>query len=109
MHQPGMVACWQEELAVLDFTVCHRPGTQNTNADALSRGEDIMPALTTKEEAEQAEYIHHRCQLGEQLSNTGTATAATPSIRLDPEQVFAAQTQDFLLLNVRQPVRSPRD
>ena len=56
----GMVARWQEELAALDFTVCHRPGTQNTNADALSRREDDnMPAPSAEELAEQAEYLHH--------------------------------------------------
>ena len=36
-NSTGMVARWQEELAALDFTVCHRPGTQNTNAVKTTR------------------------------------------------------------------------
>ncbi len=93
-NSTGMVARWQEELAALDFTVLHRPGTQNTNADALSRREDSgMPAHTADEEAE---YVHHIHQLGE----TPLATAAA-ALRLDPERIFEAQTQDPLLLTVR--------
>ncbi len=85
-----MVARWQEELAALDFTVCHRPGTQNTNADALSRHEDnSMPAPT-------AEYVNHLCQLGEQPPAVPAA-----ALRLDLEQIFEAQTQDPLLMTVR--------
>jgi transposase InsO family protein/dUTPase len=96
-NSTGMVARWQEELAALDFTVLHRPGTQNTNADALSRREDSsMPAPTAEEEAEQAEYVHHLHQLGE----TSLAAVTTP-LRLDPERIFEAQTQDSLLLTVR--------
>jgi hypothetical protein len=92
-----MVARWQEELAALDFTVCHRPGTQNTSADALSRHEDnSMPAPTADEEAEQAEYVNHLCQLGEQPPAVPAA-----ALRLDLEQIFEAQTQDPLLMTVR--------
>ncbi len=103
-NSTGMVARWQEELAALDFTVLHRPGTQNTNADALSRREDSgMPAPTADEEAKQVEYVHHIHQLGE----TPPATAAA-ALRLDPEQIFEAQTQDPLLLTVRHWVSKGR-
>jgi fatty-acid desaturase len=76
----GMVARWQEELAA------HHPGTQNTNSDALNGLEDDhMPAPMAKEEAEQAKYVNHLCQLGEQPSAIGAPTAAAMTVRLDPE------------------------
>ena len=63
----GMVARWQEKLSALDYTVCHHPGTQNTNADVPSRREDDnMPAPTAEEEDEQAKYVNQICLLGEQ-------------------------------------------
>ena len=38
MHEPtGQAARWLESLASFDFNVVHRPGVQNSNADALSR------------------------------------------------------------------------
>ena len=38
MHEPsGQTARWLETLSAFDFTVVHRPGVQNSNADALSR------------------------------------------------------------------------
>ena len=38
MHEPtGQAARWLESLASFDFDVVHRPGAQNSNADALSR------------------------------------------------------------------------
>ena len=62
-----------------------------------------MPAPTAKEEAKQAEYVHHRHQRGE----APLATATTP-LRLDPERIFEAQTQDPLLLTVRHWVSEGR-
>ncbi len=47
------------------------------------------------EEAKQAEYVNHLCQLGEQPHAVLAA-----ALRLDPEQIFEAQTQDPLLMTV---------
>ena len=45
--------------------MCHRPSSQNTNADALSSREDnYMLAPTAEEEDQQSEYVNHLCQLG---------------------------------------------
>ena len=52
----GMLARWTEELAGYDFTVKHRPGKDNLNADALSRSEH-MPEPTQEEEEEHDSYI----------------------------------------------------
>jgi len=52
----GMLARWTEELAGYDFTVKHRPGKDNLNADALSRSEH-MPDPTQEEEEEHDSYI----------------------------------------------------
>ncbi len=88
-----MVARWQEELVALDFTVCHSPGTQNTNVDALScREDDNMPAPTAEEEAEQAKYINQICPLGEQPPAISSIAAAASAIPLDLKQVFSEQT-----------------
>ena len=58
----GQVARWLETLEEYDFELIHRPGSQHTNADALSRGpcdqckgdhagEKIRPGRTKKNEA----------------------------------------------------------
>ena len=91
----GMLARWTEELAGFDFEVKHRPGKENTNADALSRSEH-MPAATAEEEEEHNSYIG---QLG-QPGNTRY------SQELERANILKEQAADPLLVEVRKWVVS---
>jgi deoxyuridine 5'-triphosphate nucleotidohydrolase len=52
----GILSRWYEELASLQFKVVHKKGSENSNADALSRS-DHLPEPELEEEREQAEFI----------------------------------------------------
>ena len=52
----GMIARWLEEIAGFQFTVIHRAGKRNLNADGMSRSSHL-PEPTAREEQEQKEYI----------------------------------------------------
>ena len=54
--QKGIVSRWIEELGMMDFETRHRAGVLNTNADAMSRREDL-PEASPAEIAEQGEYV----------------------------------------------------
>ena len=85
-----MLARWTEELAGYDFTVKHRPGKENTNADAMSRSEH-MPDPTPEEEEEHNSYI-------------GCLQALGPSTyprELDRTNILQCQATDPLLREVQ--------
>lgn len=87
----GMLARWTEELAGYDFTVKHRPGKDNLNADALSRSEH-MPDPTQEEEEEHDSYI-------------GSITNPQPSVYpqdLARSNLLRGQATDPLLREVRE-------
>ena len=50
----GILSRWYEELASLQFKVVHKKGSENSNADSLSRS---LPEPELEEEREQAEFI----------------------------------------------------
>ena len=52
----GIAGRWLDEVQNYDFTVVHRPGRQNKNADSLSRA-NHLPEPEPYEEQEQKEYI----------------------------------------------------
>ena len=52
----GILNRWYEELANVSFEVVHRKGTENTNADALSRS-NHLPEPDPEEEKEQQDFI----------------------------------------------------
>ena len=54
----GIYFRWLSEIQSYEFDVYHRPGKQNTNADALSRSNHL--GLPTKEEEdEEVGYVHN--------------------------------------------------
>ena len=86
----GMIARWTEELQSYDFTVVHRPGRENVNADCLSRRTG-MPEPTVEEEQEQNEYV-------------GTVEADETvdySAELQREEILKKQAEDDILRAVR--------
>ena len=86
----GMLARWQEELAGYDFTVIHRPGKENLNADALSRREG-MPEPDKEEHEEHSTYIGSMNALG----------PATYPRELERGQILNSQAADPILRQVR--------
>ena len=87
----GMLARWTEELAGYDFTVKHRPGKDNLNADALSRSEH-MPDPTPEEEEEHDSYIGN-------ITNPGPS--AYPQDLARPN-ILRGQATDPVLREVRE-------
>ena len=51
----GQLARWIEILGTFDFEICHRPGTQHKNADALSRiADNIVSSSTVKQQSQRS-------------------------------------------------------
>ena len=44
-NQSGLFTRWYQELAGFNFTVIHKKGKENSNADALSRSSHMEDAL----------------------------------------------------------------
>ena len=84
----GMVLRWTIYLATFNFTVVHRAGKKNVNADGLSRCEHLPEA--TKEEMEEA-----------------TADIATLGIQpIGPQEMKEAQEEDLILKQVKKWVKT---
>ena len=54
-NQFGLFTIWYQELAGFNFTVIHKKGKENTNADALSRL-SYMPEAPPLSEDKYAEF-----------------------------------------------------
>ena len=80
----------QEELAGHNFTVAHRPGKDNLNADALSRWED-MPEPDAEEREEHSTYI----------GSMNAPGPATYPRELQRSQILHSQATDPILKQVR--------
>ena len=80
-----------EELQAYDFKVIHRPGSQNKNADALSRSTH-MPPPTEEEIAEQEEYIN----------NVSSDIIAEVGEALSRNNLYRQQLNDATLVELRQ-------
>ena len=52
-NQSGLFTRWYQELAGFNFTIIHKKGKENSNADALSRSSHIAKALPLEED----EYV----------------------------------------------------
>ena len=86
----GMIARWTEELQSYDFTVTHRPGRENINADCLSRRVG-MPEPTAEEEQEQNEYVGTISEIEHE----------DYSADLQREEILKRQAEDNILRTVR--------
>ena len=49
-NQSGLFKRWYQELAGFNFTVIHKKGKENSNADALSRSSHMAEAPLLEEE-----------------------------------------------------------
>ena len=49
-NQSGLFTRWYQELAGFNFTVIHKKGKENSNADALSRSSHMAEALPIEED-----------------------------------------------------------
>ena len=49
-NQSGLFTRWYKELAGFNFTVIHKKGKENSNAEALSRSSHMAEALPLKED-----------------------------------------------------------
>ena len=54
-NQPGLFMRWYQELAGFNFTMIHKKGKENSNADALSRSSHMAEAKMLAED-EYAEF-----------------------------------------------------
>ena len=49
-NQSGLFTRWYQELADLNFTVVHKKGKKNSNADAFSQSTHMAEALPLEED-----------------------------------------------------------
>ena len=108
----GQVARWLETLEEYDFELIHRPGSQHTNADALSRGpcdqckgdhagEKIRPGRTKKNEARP---VRTRRQRDEQPKKQSWLNHLT----FNNSDVQQAQEADPVLSRVKSWIHWPK-
>ena len=102
----GIYFRWLSEIQSFDFTIKHRPGKKNQNADALSRSNHLEPP-TEEEEEEEAGYVH---KLYNYLKELEKADGEVKSLhetgeRLRKENIIREQKDDEILGQVRKWIK----
>ena len=98
----GIYFRWLSEIQSYEFDVYHRPGKENTNADALSRSNHLE--LPTKEEEEEEEgYVHRIYTLVRQLEKNDEKIRSLHrnSDKLTRDNLVREQKDDEILGQVR--------
>lgn len=97
----GIQYRWLTEIQSYNFSIRHRPGRLNTNADAISRSHH-MPPPSKEEEYEEAEYIAKLQEYLEELERDEYLTAiCEANTQLSREWLMQAQKEDTVLQQVR--------
>ena len=102
----GIYFRWLSEIQSFEFEVYHRPGKQNTNADALSRSGHLEEA-TKEEEDEEAGYIHRLYNTVEKLEEEDEQirNLHRNSDKLIKDNIVKEQKDDEILGQVRKWIK----
>ena len=98
----GIYFRWLSEIQSFDFDVYHRPGKENTNADAVSRSSHLEYP-TKEEEEEEADYIHRLYDLVRKLEaeDEKIRSLHSNSDKLTKDNLVKEQKDDEILKQVR--------
>ena len=102
----GIYFRWLSEIQSFDFDVYHRPGKENTNADALSRSNHLeLP--TREEEEEEAGYVHKLYTLVKKLEKNDEKirNLHRNSDKLTKDNIVREQKDDEILGQVRKWIK----
>ena len=105
----GIYFRWLSEIQSFDFEVYHRPGKQNSNADAVSRSSHLEPP-TKEEEEEEAGYIHRLYEFVKKLEADDKMIRSLHrnSDKLTRDNLVREQKDDQILEQVRTWVKEKK-
>ena len=92
---------WLTWIQQFNFEIRHRPGKENSNADAISRSEH-MPPPEPEDEEDEAEYINKlEMYLGELEEEDDIKALNEVGVQLSRENLIREQKEDEILQEVR--------